>query len=164
MAKSIWNGMVSFGMVSIPVRLAPATSSKDITFNELHKTCHSRMKRQRMCPVCSKEVPGDEVVKGYEWAQKFHEHLVPGAAFRFDAAFHAPAQVFFVLYFVMTGLHAAHMIVGVGILAWFAARWARRPDEPRRANRLEVAGLYWHFVDIVWIFLFPLLYLVERTR
>lgn len=69
MAKSIWNGMVSFGMVSIPVRLAPATSSKDITFNELHKTCHSRMKRQRMCPVCNKEVPGDEVVKGYEWAK-----------------------------------------------------------------------------------------------
>lgn len=61
--------MVSFGMVSIPVRMSPATSSKDITFNELHKVCHSRMKRQRWCPVCSKEVPTDEVMKGYEWAK-----------------------------------------------------------------------------------------------
>lgn len=61
--------MVSFGMVSIPVRLSPATTSKDITFNELHSVCHSRMKRQRMCPVCNKEVPGNEVVKGYEWAK-----------------------------------------------------------------------------------------------
>lgn len=69
MARSIWNGVVSFGMVSIPVRLSPATSSKDIAFNELHKTCHSRMKRVRTCPVCNKEVPGDEVVKGYEWAK-----------------------------------------------------------------------------------------------
>ncbi len=69
MARSIWNGVVSFGMVSIPVRLSPATTSKDITFNELHKTCHSRMKRVRSCPVCNKEVPGDEVIKGYEWAK-----------------------------------------------------------------------------------------------
>jgi DNA end-binding protein Ku len=69
MAKSIWNGMVSFGMVSIPVRLSPATSSKDITFNELHSVCHSRMKRVRTCPVCNKEVPANEVVKGYEWAK-----------------------------------------------------------------------------------------------
>lgn len=69
MAKSIWNGVVSFGMVSIPVRMSPATSSKDITFNELHKKCHSRMKRQRFCPVCEKEVSSDEVVKGFEWAK-----------------------------------------------------------------------------------------------
>jgi len=68
-ARSIWNGVVSFGMVSIPVRMVPATSSKDIAFNELHQPCKSRLKRQRWCPVCAREVAGDEVVKGYEYAK-----------------------------------------------------------------------------------------------
>jgi DNA end-binding protein Ku len=69
MARSIWNGVVSFGLVSIPVRLFPATSSKDIAFHELHSKCHSRMKRIRWCPVDKVEVPGDEVVKGYEYSK-----------------------------------------------------------------------------------------------
>lgn len=68
-ARSIWNGVVSFGMVSIPVKMYPATSSKDIAFNELHAVCKSRLKRQRMCPVCAREVAGDEVIKGYEYAK-----------------------------------------------------------------------------------------------
>lgn len=67
--RSIWNGAVSFGMVSIPVRMYPATSSKDISFNELHSACKSRMKRQRWCPVCQREVAGDEVTKGYEYTK-----------------------------------------------------------------------------------------------
>ncbi len=68
-ARSIWNGVVSFGMVSIPVHMYPATSSKDIAFNELHSVCKSRLKRVRTCPVCQREVTGDEVVKGYEYAK-----------------------------------------------------------------------------------------------
>jgi len=68
-ARSIWNGVVTFGMVSIPVKMYPATSSKDIAFNELHSVCHSRMKRLRWCPTCNKEVSGDEVVKGYEYTK-----------------------------------------------------------------------------------------------
>ncbi|MEQ1934334.1 MAG: Ku protein [Fimbriimonadaceae bacterium] len=67
--RSIWNGAVSFGMVSIPVRMYPATSSKDISFNELHSTCKGRMKRQRWCPVCQREVAADEVTKGYEYTK-----------------------------------------------------------------------------------------------
>ncbi len=69
MARSIWNGVVSFGMVSIPVSMSPATGSKDIAFNELHKVCKSRLKRPRMCPQCAKEVTGEEVVKAYEYAK-----------------------------------------------------------------------------------------------
>ncbi len=69
MPRSIWNGMVSFGLVSIPVRLYPATSSQDIAFNELHSTCHSRLKRIRWCPVDKIEVPDDQVVKGYEYTK-----------------------------------------------------------------------------------------------
>jgi DNA end-binding protein Ku len=69
MPRSIWNGVVSFGLVSIPVRLYPATTSRDIAFNELHSTCHSRLKRLRWCPVDKKEVPADEVIKGYEYTK-----------------------------------------------------------------------------------------------
>lgn len=68
-ARSIWNGVVSFGMVSIPVRMYPATSSKDLSFNELHQVCKGRLKRQRWCPHCQREVAGDEVIKGYEYTK-----------------------------------------------------------------------------------------------
>jgi DNA end-binding protein Ku len=69
MARSIWNGVVSFGLVSIPVRLSPATTSKDISFNELHSACKTRLKRQRYCPHCDRAVEGDEVIKGYEFSK-----------------------------------------------------------------------------------------------
>ena len=69
MPRSIWNGVVSFGMVSIPVRLFPATQSRDIAFNELHSTCHSRLKRLRWCPVHKIEVTAAEVIKGYEYTK-----------------------------------------------------------------------------------------------
>jgi DNA end-binding protein Ku len=69
MARSIWNGVVSFGMVSIPVKLYTATESKDISFNQLHKKCGSRMKQLRWCPVCDREVEWDEVSRGYEYAK-----------------------------------------------------------------------------------------------
>jgi cytochrome c oxidase subunit 3 len=71
-------------------------------------------------------------------------------------------QIYFSLYFTMTGLHALHMIIGIGIMCvitWMS--WKGRFDE-QYYTPVEMAGLYWHFVDIVWIFLFPLLYLVER--
>jgi cytochrome c oxidase subunit 3 len=100
-------------------------------------------------------------VKVIEYADKFEHHLVPGAHFAFTPSELAPAaEIYFSLYFAMTGLHALHMIVGAGIMlvmlymAWrgrFSAEWY---------TPLEISGLYWHFVDIVWIFLFPLLYLI----
>ncbi len=69
MARSIWNGVVSFGMVSIPVKLYTATDSKDLSFNQLHKKCGSRMKQLRWCPTCEREVEWDEVSRGYEYAK-----------------------------------------------------------------------------------------------
>lgn len=74
-ARSIWNGVVSFGMVSIPVRMSPATSSKDIAFNELHSVCTNRLKRQRWCPHCAREVTSDEVIKGYEFSKGQYVHM-----------------------------------------------------------------------------------------
>jgi cytochrome c oxidase subunit 3 len=129
-------------------------------------------------------------VKVIEYADKFEHHHVPGANYIWDehaapaaGGEHAPAaateatprataltpqqlqnttQIYFSLYFTMTGLHALHMIIGVGlmlVITWMA--WKGKFDA-EYYTPVEMSGLYWHFVDIVWIFLFPLLYLVER--
>jgi cytochrome c oxidase subunit 3 len=100
-------------------------------------------------------------IKSVEYAHKFQEGLVPGPNFRFEGDT-VHTQLFFSLYFLMTGVHAAHMIVGIGIMvilmvmAW-RGRFTRDHHTP-----VTLSGLYWHFVDIVWIFLFPLLYLIDR--
>ena len=101
-------------------------------------------------------------IKAVEYSHKFHEHLVPGQLFAFDAQFARPAQIFFSLYFMMTGLHALHMVVGMGLMIWMLA-WAYNGTlGDGYYSPVEIVGLYWHFVDIVWIFLFPLLYLIGR--
>jgi cytochrome c oxidase subunit 3 len=102
-------------------------------------------------------------IKAVEYSHKFEHHLVPGPNFRFEAA-HDPihSQLFFSLYFVMTGLHALHMVIGIAIMAvLFVMAWQGRFTKAYHTP-VEVSGLYWHFVDIVWIFLFPLLYLIDR--
>jgi cytochrome c oxidase subunit 3 len=103
------------------------------------------------------------VVKYFEYAEKFHLKEVPGANFEWHGMFPAQAEIFFSLYFGLTGLHALHMVVGVSLLSvmtWMA--WRGR-FSPQWYTPVEMSGLYWHFVDIVWIFLFPLLYLVDRA-
>jgi len=132
-------------------------------------------------------------VKAIEYKQKYDHHLIPGSgfdmryrsthptsaddpkemalekeevekAFEKDPDINAHSQLYFSLYFGMTGLHALHMIIGAGLLVWlikgsFAGRFTPQYNTP-----VEVVGLYWHFVDIVWIYLFPLLYLIDRHR
>jgi cytochrome c oxidase subunit 3 len=101
-------------------------------------------------------------VKAFEYYTEFSEHHVPGLGFEFDARYVRQAQLFFSLYFVMTGLHALHMIIGLGVMTvmlWWAWRGTITKEY---YSPIEISGLYWHFVDIVWIFLFPLLYLVGR--
>jgi len=101
-------------------------------------------------------------VKGFEYYTEYMEHHFPGPGFQFEAEHFRHAQIFFSLYFMMTGLHAIHMIVGLGIMTFmFWLSW-RGTITPEYHNPIEIAGLYWHFVDIVWIFLFPLLYLIGR--
>ena len=101
-------------------------------------------------------------VKAFEYRTEFVEHHVPGAGFEFEGPYGRQAQIFFSLYFLMTGLHALHMIIGLGLMAVMVWLSMRRPMTRVHAIRIEVSGLYWHFVDIVWIFLFPLLYLIGR--
>jgi cytochrome c oxidase subunit 3 len=99
-------------------------------------------------------------VKVVEYAAKFEHHLVPGRHFAFEGPFARQAELYFSLYFVMTGLHALHMIIGVGVMAALAVLAFRGRFTAAYHAPVELAGLYWHFVDVIWIFLFPLLYLV----
>jgi cytochrome c oxidase subunit 3 len=101
-------------------------------------------------------------VKAVEYGHKFHDHLVPGPHFRFPGPYARQAEIFYSLYFAMTGLHAAHMIIGIGILTVLVLQARKGRYGPDYYTPVEVSGLYWHFVDIVWIFLFPLLYLIGR--
>jgi cytochrome c oxidase subunit III len=99
-------------------------------------------------------------IKAVEYYDKFKHHHVPGPYFNWDGLYPKPAEQFYSLYFAMTGLHALHMIIGLGIMTVIAVlAWKNTYDE-EYYTPVEVAGLYWHFVDIVWIFLFPLLYLI----
>lgn len=100
-------------------------------------------------------------IKAVEYTHKFHEQLVPGPKFTPDVSPNREAQLFFLLYFSMTGLHALHMVIGIGVLAWLLVRAVRGHFSPAYYSPVEMSGLYWHFVDIVWIYLFPLLYLVR---
>jgi cytochrome c oxidase subunit 3 len=132
-------------------------------------------------------------VKVIEYKQKFDHHLVPGnhfqidyraqnpapgddpkeinaekeeleKAFAKDPDLNAHAQLYFSLYFGMTGLHALHMIVGAGLLLWLIKQSISGRFTASYNTPVEMIGLYWHFVDIVWIYLFPLLYLIDRHR
>ena len=111
-------------------------------------------------------------IKGVEYRDKFVEHHVPGPSFSFEheeipghpGQYANPrhAEIFFALYFIMTGLHAIHMIVGLGIFTWLFIAAYKGRFTPGYYTPLEIGGLYWHFVDIIWIYLFPLLYLIDR--
>jgi len=104
--------------------------------------------------------------KAVEYAHKFHEHLLPGPSFGPEPPLANPrhSQLFFSFYFAMTGLHALHMIIGIGILVVLIVMSRRGRFSPEYFSPVDITGLYWHFVDVVWIFLFPLLYLISRTR
>ncbi|MGB2592050.1 MAG: cytochrome c oxidase subunit 3 family protein [Candidatus Acidiferrum sp.] len=107
-------------------------------------------------------------IKGIEYHDKYVEHHIPGLPFQFepgsDIATNAHAELFFSLYFGMTGLHALHMIVGVGLLCWLLKQSLKGRFTPEYNTPVENIGLYWHFVDIVWIYLYPLLYLIDRHK
>lgn len=101
-------------------------------------------------------------LKGVEYALDYHEQLVPAVHFAWEGkADAAHAQLLFVFYFIMTGIHALHVLIGVGLVGTLAVLGWRRDDVRPMYNTVENVGLYWHFVDIIWIFLFPILYLVN---
>jgi cytochrome c oxidase subunit 3 len=100
------------------------------------------------------------VVKFFEYSAKFEHGLLPGGYFHSEHITDPKAPLFFSLYFVMTGLHGVHVLIGMGLIAWIIKRTAAREFSPSYYTPVEIVGFYWHFVDLVWIYLFPLLYLV----
>ncbi len=102
------------------------------------------------------------VNKYFEYHHKWVEGHVPGASFHVEEGQPEQIEIFFSLYFAMTGLHAVHMIIGIAVLAVLMIPAWRGVYDREYHNPIEGVGLYWHFVDIVWIFLFPLLYLIGR--
>src|SRR5436190_2721654 len=99
-------------------------------------------------------------IKGIEYYQHFAEHLVPGIHYAGTGP--AKTELFFYLYFAMTGLHAIHVLVGVGLLTVLLLLARARRFSSDYYTPVEISGLYWHFVDLVWVFLYPLFYLVNR--
>lgn len=103
-------------------------------------------------------------IKGVEYHDKFVHHEVPGPNFQFEGADPQHASLYFALYFGLTGLHASHMIIGFVILVILIVQASRDKYSAAWHTPVEMFGLYWHFVDIVWIFLFPLLYLIDPRK
>jgi cytochrome c oxidase subunit 3 len=104
------------------------------------------------------------VIKFFEYKEKFELHHVPGPNFQFEGPEAPHVQIFFSIYFALTGVHALHMVVGFSLLSVILWMTYKNRFSPEWYTPVELAGLYWHFVDIVWIFLFPLLYLVDRSH
>lgn len=99
-------------------------------------------------------------IHSVEYAHELHEGALPGKFFRLEDAPAAGAPLFFALYFLMTGLHGLHVFAGLSVLLWMLVRAARGEFNRGYALPVEMAALYWHLVDLIWIFLFPLLYLI----
>ncbi|WP_428486430.1 cytochrome c oxidase subunit 3 [Rhodopila sp.] len=103
------------------------------------------------------------LLKGWEWHDDLDEHLFPGRGFSITGPNAGGAELFWFFYFVATGLHGVHMIVGVGLVAWLAWAARQRRFSAGYFTPVEVVGLYWSFVDMVWLCLYPMLYLVDRA-
>jgi cytochrome c oxidase subunit 3 len=99
-------------------------------------------------------------IKSVEYADKFREGALPGKWYHFEEITAPGANLYYTVYFLATGLHAFHVIVGMCVLAWVLKGVVKGKYGPRNYVAVELGGLYWHLVDLVWIFLFPLLYLI----
>lgn len=99
------------------------------------------------------------VFKGVEYAAHFREGIYPGRYYAFDGLPEYGGQLFFTLYYFMTGLHALHMLGGLAVMAWLWVRVRQKKTTATAHTELELGALYWHLVDSIWIFLWPLFYL-----
>jgi len=100
------------------------------------------------------------VIKYFEYSHKFHLGMLPGKYYTYTGIEGSNPHLFFTIYFVMTGLHGLHVLAGMGVITWMLLRTIKGDFSSEYYTPLEVTGLYWHLVDMIWIYLFPLLYLV----
>lgn len=101
------------------------------------------------------------VIKYFEYTHKFEYGMLPAGLYTYDGIEHELAPVFYSIYYMMTGLHGLHVIIGIGLISWLMVRAAKGTFHSNYFTPIEIVALYWHLVDIIWIFLFPLLYLIE---
>jgi len=101
------------------------------------------------------------VIKYFEYTHKFHMGIFPGEFYTYEGLEHPMANIFFSIYYMMTGLHGVHVLVGIGLMVWLVIRARRDEFSSEYYTPVEIVGLYWHLVDLIWIFLFPLLYLID---
>lgn len=101
------------------------------------------------------------VIKYFEYTHKFDMGIFPGEYYTFTGIDHPRAHIFFSIYYMMTALHGIHVIIGIGIITWLIIKTKKGAFNSKYYTPVEITGLYWHLVDIVWIFLFPLLYLID---
>jgi cytochrome c oxidase subunit 3 len=100
------------------------------------------------------------VIKYFEYAHKIHEGQLPGKFYTFQGMEGTNPHIFFSVYFLMTGLHGIHVLAGIAVIGWILARTVKGHFSSEYYTPVEMSGLYWHLVDLIWIFLFPLFYLV----
>ena len=100
------------------------------------------------------------VIKYIEYSHKIHLGLLPGDLFAFKDAASSNLALYFSFYFLMTGLHGSHVLVGMGLIVWVMLRTSKGEFDSEFYTPVEGVGLFWHLVDLIWIYLFPLLYLV----
>ena len=102
------------------------------------------------------------IIKYLEYSHKFHEGIFPGGFFSYTGSnFVEGLPLYFSFYYLMTGLHASHVLIGMSLIAWVLVRTYKKQLGSHHYMPLEYVGLFWHLVDLIWIYLFPLLYLVE---
>lgn len=102
------------------------------------------------------------VVKYFEYAHKIHEGQLPGSLYSFQGIEGTNPHQFFSIYFMMTGLHGSHVVAGMVMIGWLIYRTSKGAYNANYYTPIENTGLFWHLVDLVWIFLFPLLYLIPK--
>ncbi len=136
--------------------------TSSLTVALAHHFAHHR--RGRLAALCLAITLAFGVVflciKGWEWTHDFHEGLLPGRYFHSDELNVIGAPMFFTLYFILTGLHGLHVVVGMTVLAILAVMSWRGSFDHGYSTPMELGGMYWHLVDLIWIFLYPLLYLI----
>lgn len=137
------------------------TSSATMAFS-LHATRSNSPKRALGLLVCTMLLGSTFlVIKGIEYQEHFHHGIYPGAHYEFADLPENGARMYFTLYFFMTGMHALHVLGGLVVLGWLAIQTHRRHLSQQSHLAHELGGMYWHLVDVVWLFLWPLFYLVN---
>lgn len=123
----------------------------------------NRRRLMQYCGVAAALAVAFMVVKfGIEWPSDFRQHLFPDARFAIGGALGGGARLFFTFYFIGTALHGVHMLVGLVLVGWILWRARTGAFSPRYDTPVVAVGLYWSFVDLVWIVLYPLIYLIGR--